>query len=219
MVSVRKAVKKNVVGAGGMRMIGRARSVCMVQKDSSMSPISVLKNAGMPVEHQYFLREMSSINLRTGRRNESRSLSDSIVFVCTFCGKAKKLGRNSEVFVRVEFDLFGKVMESIFCGVCVDLLADMSRFGPRVLSESHKWRRSSKVARISLIQGSLFCFNCLGTELTHVFLKFDDLFIKGRVEAYVTKRICARCMISYMELMKQCKDIGLCKFPEYIPEK
>lgn len=166
----------------------------------------------------YELMDMSSLNLRMGRRKDVREVGDVIPFSCDFCGRVRKLGRNSEVLVRIGYIVDGKEFEVRFCDRCIDVFTDIVRFGPRVLREAHKWRRASKMARVSMIRDRMLCLSCLGTEDTHLFVKFDDLFVSGDSASFLAKRICARCVISFILMMQQCEDVRVCKFSEYIPE-
>lgn len=168
--------------------------------------------------NNYELVSMSSLNLRMGRRKDFREVGEVILFSCDFCGRMRKLGKNSEVMIRISYIVGGNEFEVRFCDRCVDVFTDVIRFGPRVLREAHKWRRASRIARISVVRDRMLCLSCLGTEDTHIFVKFDDSFVSGDAPSYLTKRVCARCVISFILMMQQCEDIRVCKFPVYVPE-
>ena len=160
------------------------------------------------------IKAASSLNMRMIKRGQSRDLSETIPFTCSVCGKKRKLGGNETVMVRMLYTLNGEEpVEAQLCGCCVDLLTDMMRYGPRVVSEAHKWRRVSRVARISLVQNDLFCFGCLGNSTTHLFVKFDDLTMVGNTAKYGTKRICAKCALSYMMMLQKSEEVGKRRFP------
>jgi len=160
------------------------------------------------------IKAASSLNLRMIKRGLSRVLEEPIPFKCSVCGKRRILGKNESVLVKMSYVINGgELCEVKLCGCCVDLLTDMMRYGPRVINEAHKWRRVSRVARVSLVQNDLFCFGCLGTATTHLFVKFDDLAVAGVSASYGTKRICAKCALSYMMMLTQADEVGKRKFP------
>jgi hypothetical protein len=156
----------------------------------------------------------SSLNIRMIKRGMSRVLDDTIPFKCSVCGKRRSLGKNESVMVKMSYQIDeGVTEEAKLCGCCTDLLTDMMRYGPRVVNEAHKWCRVSRVARVSLVRNDLFCFGCLGNSTTHLFVKFDDLKVVGESAKYSTKRICAKCALSYMMMLKQSDEVGKRRFP------
>jgi hypothetical protein len=162
----------------------------------------------------YRLRDVSSLNLRTIRRSEKRVIDDPISFECSVCGKKRWLGKTTFALVRLKCEVETGLKEMKVCGCCMDLLTDAARHGPRVITEAHKWLRSSRVARVSLVDEDLFCLNCLGTADSHLFIKYDDLLEGGKSSAYATKRICARCVISYLGMLIESEEVGRRRFPE-----
>lgn len=160
------------------------------------------------------IKAASSLNMRMIKRGMSRELEDTIPFKCSICGKRRRLGDNEAVMVKMVYAINGEAPEEVkLCGCCIDLLTDMMRYGPRVVNEAHKWRRVSRVARVSLVRNDLFCFGCLGNATTHLFVKFDDLTIAGKSAKYGTKRICAKCALSYMMMLKKSDEVGKRRFP------
>ena len=142
---------------------------------------------------------ISSLNLRTGREDSRHC--DPIPYVCGICGVRHILGSDSFVLVRFEYILGKSKKEIVLCDRCSDVLADFVRFGPRVGYESNRWEICSRIARVSLVQDTLFCACCLKKDDTHLVIKFDDLLISGDKEEYHFKRVCARCAISYLSLL------------------
>jgi len=140
---------------------------------------------------------VSSLNLRMGRKN-GKQLAEPIEFVCS-CGGKCKLGRDSFVLAKIEYELSGEAFQVVLCDRCTDLLVDAARFGPRVIDSGDEWRIRSRVARISMVREDLHCFKCLGQDTSHLFMKFDDLS-KDSV-SYSSMRICARCAISYLTMI------------------
>ncbi len=160
------------------------------------------------------IKAASSLNMRMIKRGLSRKLDETIPFKCSVCGKRRGLGKNESVMVKMSYAINGGDDEEVqLCGCCIDLLTDMMRYGPRVVHEAHKWRRVSRVARVSLVRNDLFCFGCLGNASSHLFVKFDDLAIVGVTAKYSTKRICAKCALSYMMMLKQSDEVGKRRFP------
>lgn len=151
-----------------------------------------------------FIHSVSTVNLRLGR-GVARRLDEPIPFSCDICGKSRRLGCSSSVLVRVQYTLReGGVNERSLCDRCMDVFADVLRFGPRVLSEASVWERKSLVARVSHVQGELFCFKCMSKGDSHLFVKFDDLSAKKLFagHAYDSVRVCARCACTYLLMLE-----------------
>jgi len=149
----------------------------------------------------YELKSVSSLNLRKGRNIEERTLVEPIKYKCSICKNNKLLGKDSFVLVKISYLLNGVTTNVKLCGKCVDVFSDMFRYGPRVIDEAYKWLLNSRVARMSLVGKEMYCFNCLGTETSHLFIKYDDLNEPGKSGHYNTKRVCSRCAISYLKMM------------------
>lgn len=154
----------------------------------------------------YEIISISSLNLRYGING--KKLDEPIPFKCS-CGCSSKLGKDTFVMMRMQYKLDNERMDVVLCGKCVDLLADIIRNGPNVLSGVSKWKLQSRVARVSLVNNNLFCFKCLGKQKTHLFMKFNDMYdpgimnkgIQARAKSYGTIRVCAQCAISYLQMM------------------
>jgi len=156
--------------------------------------------------HIPYIWSISSLNLRMGR-GETRKLAEPIEYCCSVCGKDKLLGNDAAVLVRVEIDV-GRGREMFhLCDVCVDVLSEAIRFGPRVIEEARTWELTTRVARVSVVQDELVCFKCMGRADSHIFIKYDDFSNKDTMRAqtsclYGTVRVCARCMLSYLEMLR-----------------
>ena len=163
----------------------------------------------MGTDEMYELISVSSLNLRTIRRGESRDLDEPIVFKCSVCGGKKKLGGTTPVMVRISYKFNGSgISELRVCGMCADLLTDVMRSGPRVIREAHKWKVESRVARMSIVDETLVCLNCWKQGKSHMFIKYDDLLIDGMSSSYKTRRECAKCVISYLTMLRECEGVG-----------
>jgi hypothetical protein len=132
------------------------------------------------------------------------------------CGKLKRLGKNASVLARIAYEFKNEEDEFILCDACIDVFADAIQEGSRVFQEAANWRVRSRVARISLVQDHLFCFKCLGRSDTHVFFKYDDLRVGGK-ESYQTMRVCSRCVVSYLTIMKELQCTLNNKYKVYVP--
>ena len=166
-------------------------------------------------QEEYRICEASSVNLRigrTGKRKENRLLDEPVKYVCSLCGKQKALGKDSFVFARLIYMLGNKRKDVSLCEKCVDVFSDIIRFGPRVIREAHKWQRHSRVVKVAQVQGRLFCFKCLGTQDSHVFIQYDDLDVPGMKGQFRTRRICARCAISFLSMMFGNEEIASAPF-------
>ena len=165
------------------------------------------------------IRGISSVNFRSGRRSKDRFLDEPMKYVCSVCGKRRSLGKDSPMIAKILYDLGGKEEEVSLCDKCVDVLADVARFGPRVINEAHRWKRRSCVVKIVEVEGNLFCFRCLGVGDSHILFKYDDFDVPGEVESYGSKRICAKCAVSYLTMMMSSDDVCAAKFPQKVIEK
>lgn len=155
----------------------------------------------------YELLSVSSLNIRRGKTG--MVLSDPISFRCS-SGCGCRLGKTTFAMVRMQYRLGDGRHDVVLCGKCIDLLADLIRHGPMVIGDLEHWRLRSRVARVSLVNEYMFCFKCLGKMQTHIFMKYDDMYDTGllgpttvsiRNRKYGTVRVCAKCAISYLQMM------------------
>lgn len=160
------------------------------------------------------IKSLSSINFRMGRDERERVLKEPIRYKCSYCRQWRRLGAGSSVMVKLMFWL-GHVEEVMICGKCIDVFVDIARYGPRVVSEGYKWRLRSRVVRVSLVEGKLLCFRCLGWAKSHVFVKFDDLLYAGKDARYVKMRICSKCAFSFLKMMEKS---GVTRNERFMPE-
>jgi hypothetical protein len=163
----------------------------------------------------YLIKGVSSLNLRGARGKQNKKVDELIKFRCSFCKKSLSLGKKSFALVRLNYQLFDVHDEVLFCDKCADAFADIVRYGPRVLQDIRSWQRKSRVVRMSAIRGKMYCFSCLGGETSHVSVRFDNLGVASKSDVYYTKRVCARCAISYMQMMLNTKSLRTAKLCVY----
>jgi len=163
----------------------------------------------------YSIKGISSLNLRTRRNKPDLKSADKIVFRCSFCKSNKQLSKDTSVFVKISYSLHEKDSEYILCERCADVFVDMVRFGPRVCGTISSWERCSRLIRIFTVQENMYCFSCLGRQSTHVSVRYDDLMCPGNKDCLQNKRVCARCAITFLEMMGS-KKMKTMKLPFYI---
>ena len=109
---------------------------------------------------------------------------------------------DSNVMLRIRYKFNGNgEQEEILCEHCADILVDAFRYSPQVILERNTWQFKSHLLRSNLVREYKYCFKCLGKEHSHMFIKYDDLGSKYAKDNYGTLRICARCLISYLNMM------------------
>lgn len=152
----------------------------------------------------YKMENVSSLNLRKLIEDDFRRLGESeqFDFQCTLCKKVLALGKDSQAYVRVQYIFMDSLKEVHICDRCLDYFCDACRVGPSALSFAH--RICSRTTKVSMLQEDLLCYSCLGSQNTHLVFKFGDWRWKFR--DYTHKRICARCAISFIEMMLNNKD-------------
>lgn len=159
------------------------------------------------------IKTISSLNLRTRRGKPIRSLSEPFRYYCSLCTRRRTLGVNDSVLIKVDYCLDDQCKEVKICERCIDVLSDCLRFGPKVLEQIHRWERKSRVVRVSFVEGERECYTCPNSNSTHMYIKFDDLARGGSCEHYDWSRVCARCVMSYMEMMIESNDLNTAKVP------
>lgn len=157
------------------------------------------RNIGEFVECLPVIIDVSSLNLRSGRRG-CKKTCEKIHMRCSVCERGYFIGKGTDAMAKVRYSFMGKETEVVMCGVCLDVFVDLLGVGQRLVDDKN-WRVTSKTARVSMVEELLLCGNCWRKADTHMFVKFDNLLIGGKSEAYGTKRVCARCVVSYLELM------------------
>ena len=167
----------------------------------------------------YLIKGISSLNLRGSRGKVNKELIEKIRFRCSFCKKNLLLGKKAFGLVRFSYQLHDIHDEVMFCDKCSDVFADVMRCGPRVLQDVRLWHRKSRVVRMSVVRETLYCFSCLGNETSHVYVKFDNLTSAGKVDRYATKRVCARCAISYVQMMLNTKALRTAVLPVHVEKE
>lgn len=136
---------------------------------------------------------LSSVSLRASRSSEKMLKKAVIKFNCSLCGRSRLLGKTTGVLLRVQY----KGGEWLLCADCCDVLADMARFGVRLIDDAERWELSTCVLRMSRREEDMLCYRCGQMQKEHVFVVFDDLKkvpgAKGKSGGYV--RLCASCFI------------------------
>jgi hypothetical protein len=155
----------------------------------------------------------SSVNLRSAMREGKDRTMDPVCFECSVCGVRRWLGKTASALVRLQCEIDGQMREWLVCGRCIDVIVDMTRFGPRVMREGHKWRLCSRVVRVSLVDERLVCLTCWNVDDSHLFVKYDDMLVGGDAAVYVTRKVCFRCIASFVEMMKGEAGLRMFKFP------
>jgi hypothetical protein len=154
--------------------------------------------------HIPYIGSVSSLNLRMGR-GEVRKLKEPIGYKCSICKRERMLGGDASVLVRMEVDVGQGKEDFCLCDECIDVLAESVRFGPRVVESARTWKMSTRVARVAAVHEELVCFKCMGRSDSHLFVKFDDLSQQETLCyecTYGTVRVCARCALSYLGMMR-----------------
>ena len=154
----------------------------------------------------YELLSISSLNLRYGLKG--KMLAEPIDFRCA-CGCKQSLGDSTFAMVRIQYRLNGETKRVVLCGKCIDLLADSLRLGPIVMNSIGNWKLRSRVARVSLVNNDIMCLKCSSKSQTHIFMKFDNMYnaeaygrnVHERIKSYGTVKVCAQCVISYLQSM------------------
>lgn len=144
----------------------------------------------------YEIRAISCVNLRALRDQKQREADSKFRFECASCKKKKVFGQHTFAFIRITYAIHGEMRVSEMCAECADVLGELIRFGPRSLS-----RKKTRTIRVLPMHEVRQCFNCLQTEASHVMIKYDNIDSPGRKPRFYTKRVCARCAISYLELL------------------
>lgn len=166
----------------------------------------------------YQIKGISSLNLRTRRSKDDLKVTEKITFVCSFCKNKRQLSKDTSIFLKISYVLHDEDADYVLCEKCSDVLVDMMRFGPRVSEELRSWQRRSRLIRIYAVQEDMFCFSCLGRETTHVAVRYDDLTLPGTKDWMQSKRVCARCAITFLEMMKGKKLLAKVKLPAFVAE-
>jgi hypothetical protein len=159
----------------------------------------------------YSIKNVSSLNLRRRRGSNIKDIEEVIPYSCSVCMKKFSLGANSGMLVRLSYSLNNMHVDLIMCDRCSDVFSDIARYGPRVLSDLSFWTRKSVVSRMLLVQQNLLCFNCMDRMDTHIYVRYDDLMVASKAEVFDSKRLCAKCAISYLSMMLSCKTMGKAK--------
>jgi hypothetical protein len=154
---------------------------------------------------------ISSLNLRARRNKADRSIKEPFRYYCSFCTRRRTLGADATILTQMHYVLDEVDITVKMCDRCVDVFADCLRYGPKVVRQLHRWERKSKVVRMSLVDGDRFCHMCLGTHSNHVFLKYDDVTYAGSQEHYAWVRVCARCALCYLEMLRDSVDLKTAK--------
>lgn len=174
----------------------RSAVLCaMSSSDKQELPLWV----GKPLEN-FIITNVSSFSLRNCN-GLSRAPEERFEFFCSLCRRKKTVGKDSESFVRLGYYLAGISHEVLFCDSCGDVLCEMSRWGPNVLNVS--WELRSRLTKMSAVTEKLMCYSCLSVWSTHAVFKYGNYKFGGKGSDL--KRVCARCLITYIEMIKNQK--------------
>lgn len=152
------------------------------------------------------IKSVSCLNLRGDHRGVVLRKNENIELVCTCCGKVKFLGKGSASLVRISFGDGDEVL----CDKCSDILLEVGIYGPRVLSESYKWRLSSKVARVSSVFERMECGRCAVVRKSHVLFKYGEFVRVNRVDSkYLFRyvKLCSVCTAEILCWMRASSDV------------
>jgi hypothetical protein len=121
-------------------------------------------------------------------------------FLCSLTGRRYIMGKGSESMVRIQYALDGIVRDVTLSDRAIDSLIELSLNGPIILEQEMSKPIGVKVMRVALVEGRLQCLHCSRTHDTHMFVKFDNLRVAGNRAIY-TERLCAQCVIAYLEML------------------
>ena len=162
------------------------------------------------------IQGVSSLNLRTGRNRVPRAACEPMRFKCAILQKRMTLGKSTHVYVRIVYRFNGDEESIELSGKAIDILCDLVRWGPRVVQD-HTWKIRAHVVRVSLVSQDLQCFRCMGRSTTHIYLKYDDLTVPARSSHHDAVRVCARCLVTYINMLQQ-SEARTHKYPSVVPE-
>lgn len=143
---------------------------------------------------------LSCLNMRSGRREDLHVTKERIGFTCTMCSRRSYIGAGSWAMLKMNYCIGEDVVHEVLCDRCMDILTDLVQFGPLILRSANNI--SSRVAKMSLVRKELFCWVCRNVEGTHVDMKFDDLRIPGGNAVYCIRKVCARCLIGSIQVLR-----------------
>lgn len=161
----------------------------------------------------YEIEAINSVILRASR-TRNRDAMEVLPFRCSVLKKDCVLGDDAYVFIRVRYRFNGTSDTIILSDKAIDVLADLVRFGPRVVYDGYAWSRRSRVVRVNKVEDLLQCAFCKGKARTHFFCKFDDLQRYGKSH-YESFRCCAQCFITYLKMILESEKVQECEYPQY----
>ena len=166
----------------------------------------------------FVINEVSSFSLRKGRKGEFCKIDDPFKFTCGGCKKSISFGSKDGAYGKVHYTIAGTNKEIVLCSRCCDLLIDAMVWGSGILSKLDTWSIPSRVASMSLVQKDQYCMSCAGKESTHLLIKYDALAMPGNLQQKQFKRMCARCAVTYLELLASQKGLKSCKHTYLDPD-
>jgi hypothetical protein len=144
------------------------------------------------------ITSFSSAILSAGRKE--RDIVDRGSFECSVCDRKRTIGRDEDVFVRMEI-LNKRKKKTMICGRCVDEMLMVVRYGPQMLTDGMKL--NGKIAGMSVVRGKMSCSCCRKKAGSHLFMKYDDLRVGGNRESYLSKTVCVNCVISAFAMVRK----------------
>ena len=153
---------------------------------------------------------LSSVSLRFSRSKATR-LKKPVKVKCTMCGEDKLLGKTTDSMLRMQCG----EGQWVLCGSCIDVVADMVRYGARLVDDAARWEVSTLVLRVSHRIEYMLCGRCGQHSDDHVLLVFDDLrhmpLKKGRCDGSV--RMCSKCFVEAVALLESSGVAKEFRFP------
>jgi hypothetical protein len=168
---------------------------------------------------KFEIREFSSLNFRKTRGKESRVFTGGMKYTCSYTGKRLQLGKNSWAVLRMVYAYEGVLKEVMVSEKVVDVFADVVTYGPNVLYNGPFWKLHTKVMRVGLVREEVRCRLCGYLATEHLLLKYDDLSLGGQWSRRASMRMCARCVISYLELIERAPEIKECAYEHMVPRR
>lgn len=156
------------------------------------------------------LTSSSSFNIRKGRTNDYIKTESCHDFKCSLCKKQKHLGVNDGAYIKVSYDMEGQSYTVELCSRCSDLLIDSFIWGQKPSALLESWQIRSRMCKVSLVQKDMYCPSCATKCDSHLGVQFDHLSVAGRAQQIIYRRMCARCVVTYIEILRNRKGLYAC---------
>lgn len=161
----------------------------------------------------------SSFSIRKFRSDKIRPLDESSKydFRCDVCKRNRVFGKNEGAHAKISYQLDGGEKTVQFCSRCADLLIDMFVWGRTPADRMDLWKIRSKLSRFGVLHKDMYCLSCASKTSSHLMIHYDHLSVAGKIGKYgeapeiVYKRMCARCVVTYIEILLSIKGLYRCK--------